>query len=433
MQPIGDGEQDDPLHFAPSLIEAIRQRPRQEIGTHTYSHYYCLEPGQTRDAFAADLASALAIAADRGVRIRSIIFPKNQDNTEYFDLLREVGITSYRSGEASWMYCVHNASHGSRGIERGGRKLDAYVNLSGMNVTPWGLVRQADGLCRIPSSRFLRPYSPRLRQFEPLRLRRIARGLPRPLRVRAYSTSGGTRTTSATTSTKTSLFSGRFWKSSPSAGNTEGCDRSTWEMSPMFSTAARPIVLMATDGPSSRIVYHTLAREFGNVEVILEERPSRLQMLRRRIKTLGPITVAGQVLFQATIPPLLKRVGARRIAAIKRDHGLDDSPIDVPVRQVGSANSVAARKALRELDPRVVVINGTRILSAATLKTTAAPFINLHAGITPLYRGVHGGDSARQRVVPNWSVARSISSIMGSTLAKSWHRRPSRSPTRTPS
>jgi peptidoglycan/xylan/chitin deacetylase (PgdA/CDA1 family) len=177
VQPIGDGEQDDPLHFAPSLIEAIRQRPRQEIGTHTYSHYYCLEPGQTRDAFAADLASALAIAADRGVRLRSIVFPRNQDNPEYFDLLREVNITSYRSGEASWMYCVHNASHGSRGIQRGGRMLDAYVNLSEMNVTPWGLVRQADGLCRIPSSRFLRPYSPRLRQFEPLRLRRIARGL----------------------------------------------------------------------------------------------------------------------------------------------------------------------------------------------------------------------------------------------------------------
>jgi phosphoribosylglycinamide formyltransferase 1 len=175
----------------------------------------------------------------------------------------------------------------------------------------------------------------------------------------------------------------------------------------MSLTAARPIVLMATDGPSSRIVYHTLAREFGSIKVILEERPSRLQMVRRRIKTLGPITVAGQVLFQATIPPLLKRVGARRIAAIKRDHGLDDSPIDVPVRQVGSANSVKARKALRELDPRVVVINGTRILSAATLKTTAAPFINLHAGITPLYRGVHGG---------YWALAEGCPQLVGSTV-----------------
>jgi methionyl-tRNA formyltransferase len=58
---------------------------------------------------------------------------------------------------------------------------------------------------------------------------------------------------------------------------------------------------------------------------------------------------------------------------------------------VPSANSPEAIRLLRGLDPAVVVVNGTRILSRELLRCVPAPFVNLHAGITPLYRGVHGG------------------------------------------
>ena len=176
-QIVGDGEEDDPLHFAPSLIRRILRCPRQEVASHTYSHYYALEPGQTREAFASDLASAVAIADARGIRLRSIVFPKNQFNPEYADLLLEAGITCYRSTEDSWMYCVANSSRGSHRLQRGGRKLDAYVKLSGANLTDWSQIQTGDGLYCIPSSRFLRSYSPRLRHLEPLRLRRITRGI----------------------------------------------------------------------------------------------------------------------------------------------------------------------------------------------------------------------------------------------------------------
>ena len=37
------------------------------------------------------------------------------------------------------------------------------------------------------------------------------------------------------------------------------------------------------------------------------------------------------------------------------------------------------------------MINGTRIISKATLGCVPAVFINTHVGITPTYRGVHGG------------------------------------------
>jgi len=62
-EPIGSGEAEDPLHYAPSLIAEIRRRPRQELGTHTFSHFYCQESGQTEDAFRAFLEHGLKTAS----------------------------------------------------------------------------------------------------------------------------------------------------------------------------------------------------------------------------------------------------------------------------------------------------------------------------------------------------------------------------------
>ena len=54
-------------------------------------------------------------------------------------------------------------------------------------------------------------------------------------------------------------------------------------------------------------------------------------------------------------------------------------------------NAPATLDALQRLAPRVVVVAGTRIISGSVLDAVEAPFLNMHAGITPRYRGVHGG------------------------------------------
>ena len=51
-EPVGRDETDDPLHFGSSLIERIAERGEHEIASHTWSHYYCMEPGATPAAFA---------------------------------------------------------------------------------------------------------------------------------------------------------------------------------------------------------------------------------------------------------------------------------------------------------------------------------------------------------------------------------------------
>ena len=85
---VGRNESDDPYHYAPSLIEKILETPGQELGSHTFSHYYCLEPGQNAGTFAADLSAAQAIAQENfGVALHSLVFPRNQFPASYLATL----------------------------------------------------------------------------------------------------------------------------------------------------------------------------------------------------------------------------------------------------------------------------------------------------------------------------------------------------------
>jgi peptidoglycan/xylan/chitin deacetylase (PgdA/CDA1 family) len=176
---LGQSEDDDPLHFAGSLVRLIGQCPRQEIGSHTYSHYYCLEAGHDLASFRSDIESAVAIANAHGVQPRSLVFPRNQFNQDYAGVLAEAGFTNCRTNAEGWIYRESAGNRYRRADARAGRLIDAYVEVSGDQVTSWDEIQFAGSLCCLPASHFLRPYTPRLRSLEPLRLRRIASGLRR--------------------------------------------------------------------------------------------------------------------------------------------------------------------------------------------------------------------------------------------------------------
>lgn len=166
---IGANERDDPYHFGLSLIRRIAAAPRQEIGTHTFSHFYCLEPGQTLVQFRADLAAARRAAESEGITLKSIVFPRNQFNPDYLPVCLEAGLTACRGQERTRLHAA-GMRRAQTLPKRGLRLADAYLNLTGAH----GHVPvMRDGMADIPSSRFLRPWSRRLAIFEPLRLRRI--------------------------------------------------------------------------------------------------------------------------------------------------------------------------------------------------------------------------------------------------------------------
>jgi folate-dependent phosphoribosylglycinamide formyltransferase PurN len=150
--------------------------------------------------------------------------------------------------------------------------------------------------------------------------------------------------------------------------------------------------MLAGHGDSTNIVYHALARDFRVERVLLEDAPARMAFLKRRAKKLGVRKVLGQLAFRAVLVPALQRRARARIDEIARDYDLRrDEPPAAVVQRVSSVNDDETIEALRALAPAVVVVNGTRIISDRVLKAVPSRFINIHTGVTPLYRGVHGG------------------------------------------
>lgn len=154
----------------------------------------------------------------------------------------------------------------------------------------------------------------------------------------------------------------------------------------------KKIVILAGKGASTNILYNALKSEFNIAAIILEEPISKKEFLKRRIKKLGAWKVFGQVMFQLIIVKFLEATSAKRKKEILLQYNLEDSELPAEkVIQVTSVNDKITMHSLQELDPDIVVVNGTRIISRQILNSIKARFINTHVGITPKYRGVHGG------------------------------------------
>lgn len=168
---------------------------------------------------------------------------------------------------------------------------------------------------------------------------------------------------------------------------------------------AERLVLLTIDTDIGRIAARRLASRFAGLQIIVEERVSRVSLLRARIKRLGLVRVAGQLAFLAFARVLI-RLSQPRVRALKARFGLDDRwPDGAAPRRVTSVNAPDFIAALKRIDPCAVLVVGTRIIRRDVLEAVPVAFINYHAGITPKYRGIHGGYWAKaERDLDNFGV-----------------------------
>jgi len=163
---IGEDEQSAPCFYGSSLIRLVSQTPGQEIGSHTFSHYYCREEGQTAEQFAADMRAAKQIAADHGYDLTSVILPRNQCESEYTRVFRELGFTAYRDEENDW---IHERIK-FRPLLRILRLADVYFPLTGQGGY---MPQKEDGIWNLVGSRMYKPIFRPLRFLEKTKLSRI--------------------------------------------------------------------------------------------------------------------------------------------------------------------------------------------------------------------------------------------------------------------
>lgn len=166
FQYIGKNEQEAPCFYAPSLIELVSSTAGQEIGSHTFSHYYCQEAGQSKEQFRADMEAAKKIAADKGFNLKSVILPRNQCRPDYTEVLKELGFTAYRDEENDWIHEKVKV----RPLMRILRLMDVYFPLTGQGgYRP----KCENGIWNFLGSRMYKPFFKSLKCLEKNKVHRI--------------------------------------------------------------------------------------------------------------------------------------------------------------------------------------------------------------------------------------------------------------------
>lgn len=168
------------------------------------------------------------------------------------------------------------------------------------------------------------------------------------------------------------------------------------------------VILLARDTESASILYNYVTQFVPFAHVIIENPIPDWDIFRKRVKKLGLLKTVGQVVFLFTVSPVLGFLTRKRRRAIFTEYQLSNQPIPAAhIKRVSSVNTDECRELLKELDPDLVVVNGTRIIAEKTITCIPAPFINIHDGITPAYRGVHGG---------YWAMATGRPDLFGTTI-----------------
>ncbi len=142
----------DRFFFAPQLIKDIQSVQGQEVGTHTYSHYYCLEKGQTMAQFEADIQQAVTVASQFDIALTSLVFPRNQFNKDYLAVCQRHNIETVRINPSNWYWDTTKQDTLFSKMARTG---DAYLPL-GKKSYSWDSIAKETVIGQ-KASRFLRP------------------------------------------------------------------------------------------------------------------------------------------------------------------------------------------------------------------------------------------------------------------------------------
>ena len=159
-------------HFAPELIKEIIDTPGQELGSHTYAHYYTLMRGQSPEQFRQDLQATQRISQEKfGKTLRSLVFPRNHINELYLPICLEEGYTQVRSNPRNWFW--QETQH--EGLSKKWfRSADCFFQVGNRTSYPKTQMKVLENEpLLIPASRILRPISKSNKLFNKARLNHV--------------------------------------------------------------------------------------------------------------------------------------------------------------------------------------------------------------------------------------------------------------------
>jgi hypothetical protein len=165
--------------FAPDLVKQVVDCPHQEIGSHTFSHYYTCEMGQNGEQFRADLQAAKRIARDKfGLGLESLVFPRNQVDLPSLKIIEEEGFKTARTNPKDWYWRDTQRENLIKRLFRTGDTLVPLGEKTSYPLPP----KNREGVLALPASRLLRPYR-KTSLFNQKRIARIKEEMERAARL----------------------------------------------------------------------------------------------------------------------------------------------------------------------------------------------------------------------------------------------------------
>jgi methionyl-tRNA formyltransferase len=153
------------------------------------------------------------------------------------------------------------------------------------------------------------------------------------------------------------------------------------------------VVLFTSEGLTGNFTLSFLKKNYTVIGVVLDKHipGSRLNLVKKRIKKLGLMKVLLQLLFMKGLVPLLTYESRKRREEIIKGHDQNSIKNHPNVFKPKSINDPQVINFVNNLNPDVVIVSGTGIINKNIIENLKMYLINIHVGITPKYRGVHGG------------------------------------------
>lgn len=160
------------VHFAPELIRQIINTPGQELGSHSFAHYYTLMRGQSAEQFRQDLRATQLIAKDKfGLSLESLVFPRNHLNELYLTICKEEGYEQVRGNPKNWYWQETQHESFSKKLFR---SADCFFPVGERTSFPLDqLIQYSNEPMILPASRILRPFSKNNSVMNSTRLKRV--------------------------------------------------------------------------------------------------------------------------------------------------------------------------------------------------------------------------------------------------------------------
>jgi folate-dependent phosphoribosylglycinamide formyltransferase PurN len=136
-----------------------------------------------------------------------------------------------------------------------------------------------------------------------------------------------------------------------------------------------------------------LAREGVRVAAaIVETKTSgdRIRRLRKFMASNGPLDTARKVWHNVVSDRRFRREISRAgLDSLPRTVAAMTTRLNIPTYSVRSHNDEECERLLRQIEPEVVLLAGTRIIKPHIIRQARLGCLNAHTGWLPEYRGVH--------------------------------------------